>query len=54
MDAHALVIGIADYLNITRLPGIVRQDARDIRDLWWTRSAAGTPDRQLDHGPGLV
>jgi hypothetical protein len=32
-NAYALVIGIADYLHVTKLPTTVRNDARDIRDL---------------------
>lgn len=43
MDAHALVIGIADYLHITRLPGTVRQDALDIRDLLVDPERCGYP-----------
>ena len=43
MDAHALVIGIADYLHISRLPGIVRQDALDIRDLLVDPERCGYP-----------
>ena len=43
MDAHALVIGIADYQHITRLPGTVRQDALDIRDLLVDPERCGYP-----------
>lgn len=32
-NAHALIIGIADYQQISRLPGTVLQDARDVYDL---------------------
>jgi len=32
-NAHALVIGIADYRHVNRLPPTVLQDARDVRDL---------------------
>ena len=32
-DAYALIVGIADYLHVTRLPATVRNDARDVRDL---------------------
>lgn len=47
MDAHALVIGIADYLHITRLPGIVRQDALDIRDLLVDPERCGYPGENV-------
>ena len=32
-DAYALIVGIADYLYVTRLPATVRNDARDVRNL---------------------
>lgn len=32
-DAYALVVGIADYLHVTRLPAAVRNDALAVRDL---------------------
>jgi hypothetical protein len=32
-DAYALIVGIADYLHVTKLSAAVRNDARDIRDL---------------------
>ena len=32
-DAYALVVGIADYLHVTKLPAAVRNDAREVRDL---------------------
>jgi hypothetical protein len=32
-NAHALIVGMADYLHIVGLPEAVRNDARDIRDL---------------------
>jgi hypothetical protein len=32
-NAHALIVGIADYLHIAGLPDAVRNDAREIRDL---------------------
>jgi len=30
-DAYALIVGIAEYLHVTRLPAAVRNDARDVR-----------------------
>ena len=47
MDAHALIIGIADYLHISRLPGIVRQDALDIRDLLVDPERCGYPGENV-------
>lgn len=32
-DAYALIVGIADYLHVTKLPAAVGNDARDVRDL---------------------
>jgi hypothetical protein len=32
-NAHALVVGIANYLHVNRLPGTVLKDAHDIHDL---------------------
>jgi hypothetical protein len=32
-DVYALIVGIADYLHVTKLPSAVRNDARDVRDL---------------------
>jgi hypothetical protein len=32
-DAYALIVGVADYLHVTRLPPAVRNDARDVRDV---------------------
>ena len=32
-DAFALIVGIADYLHVTKLPAAVRNDARGVRDL---------------------
>ena len=32
-DAYALIVGIADYLYVTKLPAAVCNDARDVRDL---------------------
>jgi Caspase domain/TIR domain len=32
-NAYALIVGIADYQHITKLPATVRNDARDVRDL---------------------
>lgn len=32
-DAYALIVGIADYMHVTKLPDAVRNDARDVRDL---------------------
>lgn len=43
MDAHALVVGIADYRHVSRLPGAVRQDALAIRDLLVDPERCGYP-----------
>ena len=32
-NSYALIIGIADYLHVTKLPVTVRDDAQDVRDL---------------------
>jgi hypothetical protein len=32
-EAYALIVGIADYLHVTKLPAAVRNDASDVRDL---------------------
>ena len=32
-DAYALIVGIADYLNVAALLSAVRNDACDVRDL---------------------
>src|SRR5580658_1743089 len=32
-DAYALIVGVADYLHVTKLPAAVRNDARGVRDL---------------------
>ena len=32
-DAYALIVGVADYLHVTKLPAAVRNDAREVRDL---------------------
>ncbi len=42
-NAHALVIGIADYMHITKLPATVCNDARDIRDLLVDPQHCGYP-----------
>ena len=42
-DAYALIIGIADYLHVTRLPSAVRHDARDVRDLLVNPRYGGYP-----------
>lgn len=42
-NAHALVIGIADYLHITKLPVTVRDDALAIRDLLTDPRRGGYP-----------
>ena len=42
-NAHALVIGIANYRHINKLPPTVLQDAQDIRDLLIDPHRCGYP-----------
>ena len=42
-NAYALIIGIADYLHITKLPATVRNDAQDVRDLLVDPQHCGYP-----------
>jgi uncharacterized caspase-like protein len=42
-DAYALIVGIADYLHVTKLSAAVRNDARDIRDLLVDPQYCGYP-----------
>lgn len=42
-DVHALVIGIANYRHINRLPATVLKDAHDIRDLLIANDVCGYP-----------
>jgi Caspase domain/TIR domain len=42
-NSHALVIGIADYLHVTKLPATVRKDAQDVRDLLVDPQHCGYP-----------
>jgi len=42
-DAYALIVGVADYLHVTKLPAAVRNDARDVRDLLVNPRYCGYP-----------
>jgi Caspase domain/TIR domain len=42
-DAYALIVGIADYLHVTKLPPAVRNDARGVRDLLLDPRYCGYP-----------
>jgi hypothetical protein len=42
-DAYALIVGIADYLHVTKLSASVRNDARDVRDLIMDPRYCGYP-----------
>jgi len=42
-NAHALVIGIANYQHINKLPSIVLKDAQDIHDLLVDPNRCGYP-----------
>ena len=44
-DAFALIVGIADYLHVTKLPAAVRNDARGVRDLLVDPRYCGYPSR---------
>ena len=46
-DAYALVVGIADYRHVTRLPSAVRGDARDVRDLLVDPQYCGYPPEHV-------
>src|ERR1700759_4483780 len=46
-DAHALIVGIADYRHVAKLPAAVRNDAREIRDLLVDPSYGGYPSTQV-------
>ncbi len=46
-DAYALIVGIADYLHITKLPNAVRNDARDVRDLLADPQYCGYPPAHI-------
>ena len=50
-DAYALIVGIAEYLYVTRLPAAVRNDARDVRGLLVDPRRCGYPP---DHVTLLV
>src|ERR1700722_8072872 len=46
-DSYALILGIADYLHVTKLPPVVRNDAREIRDLLVDPQCCGYPSGQV-------
>lgn len=46
-DAYALVVGIAEYRHVTRLPSAVRSDARDVRDLLIDPQYCGYPPEHV-------
>ena len=46
-NAHALVIGIANYQNINRLPPTVLQDAKDVHDLLVNQNVCGYPSENV-------
>ena len=46
-NAHALVIGIADYRRVRKLPPAIRNDARDIRNLLIDPQYCGYPPEQV-------
>lgn len=46
-DAYALIVGIADYLHVPKLPAAVRNDAREVRDLLVDPGYCGYPSAQV-------
>ena len=47
-NAHALVIGIANYQHVNKLPPTVLNDARDIRDLLVAPGHCGYPEDNVE------
>jgi metacaspase-1 len=45
---HALVVGVADYLHVSKLPNNVLDDARDVADLLRARDYGGYPSANVE------
>src|SRR2546421_4409382 len=47
-NAHALVVGIANYVHLNQLPEIVLKDARDIHQLLIDRNHCAYPNPNVE------